>query len=121
MSFSENLKKARIKAHLSQLDLAKKSGLSQQAISIIEKGERSPSESTMKLLAEALGYSVSDLMNDEKPQEVTGLTRDERMLIADYRNLNSQGQEYIRQQIYMALAIYKRHSDVSGVENEVNS
>jgi len=120
MSFSENLKTAREKARLSQRELAKQSGVSQQAISVIEKGERSPSETTMKLLADALGCTVSDLMGerDDAPLDYA-LTFDERKLIDGYRRLNQQGQEYIRQTMYMALSIYMRHTDVSGVESDI--
>ena len=119
MGFSSNLKAARERAHLSQRELAKQSGVSQQAISVIEKGGRSPSEATMKLLADALGCSVADLMNVDTPVDLEfALTADEKKLIQDYRSLNKQGQEYIRQTMYMAVPIYIRHSDVPGVVEE---
>lgn len=116
MSFAESLKKARESVNLTQKQLSDLSGVSQSAISAIELGIRSPSESTMKLLADALGYSVSDLMEPEQEEGEIQLTRDERLLITDYRNLNEQGKEYIRQTMYMARTIYKKCSDVSGVE-----
>lgn len=119
MSFSSNLKAARERARLSQRDLAKQSGVSQQAISVIEKGGRSPSEATMKLLADALGCSVADLMNgDSIDGSEYALTADEKKLIDDYRCLNKQGQEYIRQTMYMALPIYIRHSDNADMEDQ---
>ena len=75
MSFAKNLKEARLKAKLSQKELANISGVSQQAISVIEKGERSPSEATMILLAYALGCTITDLMAPqpkEKPAPASG-------------------------------------------------
>lgn len=76
MSFAKNLKEARLKAKLSQKELANISGVSQQAISVIEKGERSPSEATMILLAYALGCTITDLMaphpKEEKPAPTNG-------------------------------------------------
>lgn len=41
---------------ISQADLAKKSGVSQQAISAYENGERSPSVETAKVIADVLGF-----------------------------------------------------------------
>lgn len=43
---------------------------------------------------------------------------DEKALIEDYRNLNKQGQEYIRQTMYMAKQTYKKMPDVSDMENQ---
>ena len=121
MGFSSNLKAARERAHLSQRELAKQSGVSQQAISVIEKGERSPSEATMKMLADALGCSVADLMNgDTLEGSEYALTAEEKKLIDDYRSLNRQGQEYIRQTMYMAVPIYIRHSDAADLEQETH-
>lgn len=118
MGFSSNLKAARERAHLTQRDLAKQSGVSQQAISVIEKGGRSPSEATMKLLADALGCSVADLMGEEAQGGADyALTADERKLIDDYRSMNKQGQEYIRQTMYMAVPIYIRHADNADMES----
>lgn len=65
MPFARNLKAARCKAGLSQKELSEQSGVSQQAISTIENEERSPSEATMTLLANALGYAVSELVGDQ--------------------------------------------------------
>jgi transcriptional regulator with XRE-family HTH domain len=53
----------RIEAGLSQEQLAKKSGVAQGAISMIEKGERTrPYPSTLKKLADALGVQIRDLL-----------------------------------------------------------
>lgn len=70
MPFARNLKVARCKAGLSQKELSERSGVSQQAISTIENEERSPSEATMTLLANALGYAVSDLVGKQINAEV---------------------------------------------------
>lgn len=67
MTFAENLIAARKRAKMSQHTLSKRSGVSQSAISFIEKGERSPSESTMKMLADALRVPLSTLIGEEKP------------------------------------------------------
>lgn len=61
MPFRDHLRAARAVAGMSQEALARRSGVSQSAISAIENGERSPSEETMQLLAAALGRCVSDM------------------------------------------------------------
>ena len=90
MSFSDGLKTARKAANLSQRELAEISGVSQQGISNVESGIRSPSESTMRMLADALGYTVSALMGES--QDIGDpLTQEERALLADFRQLNREG------------------------------
>jgi len=87
---SDALKRARKAKRWTQLELAERSGVSQQAISFIENGRNSPSESTIRLLADALGLSVSDLLHDETETETT-LKPDERHLLEMFRHLNPVG------------------------------
>lgn len=51
-------------------ELAQRSGLSINAISLIERGENSPTVSSLHLLATALGVSISNFFEDEKEQAV---------------------------------------------------
>ena len=56
------LRQEREKAGLGQVELARRSGVSQQAISLIESGERkNPGIETLNALAVALGCALSDL------------------------------------------------------------
>lgn len=41
---------------------------------------------------------------------VPALSADEQQLIDDYRSLNEQGQEYIRQTMYMAKQTHKKNA-----------
>ena len=68
MSFSENLIEARKRACLSQLDLSRLSGVSQQAISKLENGKSSPSEYTMRQLAAALHIPLIELIDENKEE-----------------------------------------------------
>lgn len=68
MSFSENLIEARKRACLSQLDLSRLSGVSQQAISKLENGKSSPSEYTMRQLAAALHIPLTELIDENKEE-----------------------------------------------------
>lgn len=119
----KNIKERRKQLHLSQARLSELSGISQSAISDIENpaATKRPNTDTIQKLAAALQCTVSDLMGDQlTPQTVMydGLLPDEEKLIEDYRSLNRQGQEYIRQTMYMAVPIYIRHSDAAGVEDQ---
>lgn len=46
------------------------------------------------------------------------LSADETQLITDYRSLNEQGQEYIRQTMYMAKQTHKKMPDLSDLEKQ---
>lgn len=46
------------------------------------------------------------------------LSDDEQQLIDDYRSLNAQGQEYIRQTMYMAKQTHKKMPDLSNLESQ---
>jgi|HigsolmetaAR205D_1030408.scaffolds.fasta_scaffold29856_2 transcriptional regulator with XRE-family HTH domain len=63
------LKEYRIKAGLSQNALAKISGVSQSHISEIESGVKRVGLEITKKLADALGVSIEDLINDDPDQE----------------------------------------------------
>ena len=119
-----NIKNKRKQLHLSQAQLSKLSGISQSAISDIENPEvtKRPNTDTIQKIAQALQCSVAELMGEQPSVDTSAifddLSPDEIKLIQDYRNLNKQGQEYIRQTMYMALPIYIRHSDISNVEDQ---
>lgn len=66
MSVANNIRRIRKKRGFSQEGLAARSGVSQSAISAIEKGDRSPSETTIVLLAEALRVPVAELFEEKE-------------------------------------------------------
>lgn len=66
-TLSETLKAARLRADLTQLELAKKSGLSQSTISDIERG-RNESSRDLPAIASALGITVESLLSGVPPQ-----------------------------------------------------
>lgn len=119
--FSKNLLRLRKQKRISQEKLSIMSGLAQSAISMIESDQRSPSEQTMNLIADALGIPLSVLLTDPDapPASVvydTPLTETERQLISDYRTLNSQGREIILQQMDMVKKIYGSDIGLSDLE-----
>ena len=56
------LKEARKAAGLTQVELSRKTGMSQQDISSIERGDRDPTASTLRKLADALGCKIDDIV-----------------------------------------------------------
>ena len=83
--FSRNLIRYRKATNLSQEDLSKRSGVSQQAISMIEAEKRSPTEYTMRQLASGIGVSLNLLLLDENEKsppatEASGADERERLV-----------------------------------------
>ena len=58
--FGDELRRLRRRAGLSQESLAARAGLSPEAVSLLERGRRSPRLTTMRLLAEAMDLSDVD-------------------------------------------------------------
>ena len=65
--FAQNMALLRKEKKISQEELAEKSGVTQQAISMIEAGKRSPTEYTMQQLAHGLGVPLSEMVETKNP------------------------------------------------------
>lgn len=59
------IKKARKKSGLTQLQLAKKVGINREYLSRIENNHSAPSLDLLKRIANVLGISIKDLIEDE--------------------------------------------------------
>jgi transcriptional regulator with XRE-family HTH domain len=59
--------------------LAERCGLSINAISLIERGENSPTVSSLHLLATSLGVSITDFFEDEREQTVVYVRPENRL------------------------------------------
>jgi repressor LexA len=62
LSLSAEIKNLRSKSKLTQMDLAKKLGVSRSAINMWEQGERKPSIPVLKDMAELFGIELMDLL-----------------------------------------------------------
>ena len=60
-----NVKECRLKAHMSQDELAKTCGLARPTISKIERGETTPSGLSRQKIADALGFRVHEVFPNE--------------------------------------------------------
>ena len=62
-AFGNILYALRMKANFTQADLAERAGLSQAAVSRLEKGQRWPNLKTMKRISQAFNTTVKALMH----------------------------------------------------------
>jgi transcriptional regulator with XRE-family HTH domain len=70
------LRSLRDQRRLSLRALAEKCGLSTNAISLIERGENSPTVSTLHRLASALNIPITDFFQDETKQTIVFIKRE---------------------------------------------
>lgn len=75
----ERIRELRVARKLSLRALAEKSSLSTNAISLIERGENSPTVSSLHRLATALGVPISDFFKDAQEQAVVYVTPEQRL------------------------------------------
>lgn len=80
-SIGAKLKTIRDERNLSQRELAQKSGVSANAISLIERNENSPSVATLQNLATALNVKMSFFFDEDEPQVVLHVKAGERPAI----------------------------------------
>jgi transcriptional regulator with XRE-family HTH domain len=88
VNIGERLRELREARNISMRSLASRSGLSANALSMIERGKASPSVSTLYKLAEALGISITSFFgsNSERKQ-VVFLKGDERTRVSFTRGV----------------------------------
>jgi transcriptional regulator with XRE-family HTH domain len=73
MHFANRLRSIREAAGLSQYEVARRSGLSRETLSKLEKGDREPSWGTIQLLALVLKVPCTEFLDPAvKPPEDTG-------------------------------------------------
>ena len=75
MEFSERLKNLRKQAHLTQVDVAEKLGISQPAYASWERGAKKPTQENLVKIAQILNVSVDYLVgnSEEKSDELDNI------------------------------------------------
>ena len=114
-------KQCREQKGLSQKFVALSLGVKAPSVSDWESGKTRPTLDNLVALAKLYGVSADALLGiseESEFEDANDLRQDEMRLLSDYRSLNPQGQEYIRQTVFMALGIYKKRADVPGVEGQ---
>ncbi len=88
VNVGERLRDLRNARNISMRALATKSGLSANALSMIERGKTSPSVSTLYKLADALGVSITSFFgSDAERKQVVFLKADERARVSFTRGV----------------------------------
>ena len=88
INIGDRLRELREARNISMRTLATKSGLSANALSMIERGRASPSVSTLYKLAEALGISITSFFGtDAERKQVVFLKSDERARVSFTRGI----------------------------------
>lgn len=102
MSFSDISKNLRAEANLSQIELAKKLGISKACISMIEIGKNEPTAKTLIAYADFFGCSIDYLCGREddfgvikKAAEVPAFSREETELLTYFKKLNNLQQQKV--------------------------
>lgn len=83
----QNIKQRRQKLGYSQSELARRCGVSQAAISAIESltATKAPSTDTIKLIADALGCTVAELMGESNEGRESMITDEEMLFVLALR------------------------------------
>lgn len=102
MGFSDISKNLRAEANLSQIELAKKLGISKACISMIEIGKNEPTAKTLIAYADFFGCSIDYLCGREddfgvikKAAELPALSREETELLTYFKKLNNLQQQKV--------------------------
>lgn len=110
---------------ISQKAFAEAIGVTSAKVSDWNTGRSSSFMKQLDTIAEALGTTEEWLLYGgeaaaplEGPPIPAPLAPDEQRLLHDYRELNPQGQEYIRQTMHMAVQIYKKSPGLSKLEGQ---
>lgn len=96
MALYDRLKESRIKAGLTQEQLAEKLGVAKSTLSGYESGNREPAVATIAKALEILNIDANYLYQDET-KELTDLviSLDDKELLKKYHNLDDHGKEMV--------------------------
>lgn len=105
MTFGDNLRRARKLAHWTQTELAEAAGYTRSSIANMERGKQDPTLKGLHGLADVLGTSVAELVDDDKDARVEGLllVHVERTLIHAQMQLETAADRLRRQANSMEL------------------
>lgn len=100
------LREFRQRNNMTQSELAKQIGVSQQAVHRYEKGEVNPSKRIMTRIAMVLSESIDNIFNDmsNDNMQVLYVSSDEREIVESLRRLKPEFKDYIIQSINLSLA-----------------
>ena len=105
MRFGEKVKAARLALDLSQAELAQMTGITERSLYTYEQNDTIPRASNLKKLAQALGVSVSYLMEDSESDAQSNIN--EEIFLANVKNeYGSRGAKEASEVLSRASALF---------------
>ncbi len=96
MKFGEKLRIARLSAGFTQDELAVKCGMKKQNISRYETSDREPNIRTAKRMADVLGISLEDLVQDSDKMDISeDLSPTESSLVSAWRRADDKARRKV--------------------------
>lgn len=118
MTLATKLKDFRIQAGLTINDVGEKIGKSGKTVSAWECGRGQPDADMLLTLCELYGVgSIAEFYGEPLPS--LALSEAEKRLLAMFRELNPQGQDYIFQTLGMATQVYKKRDCIPNMEENI--
>ena len=104
---SERIRELLIKNNMKQVELARITGISKNAITNYMSGERIPDTQNIYLISTALGTTIENLLTGK---EKNNLTQEEEQIIQLYKKLNDRNK--IKAEVYMEIRIEEQKNDI---------
>lgn len=98
MEFSERLKNLRKQAHLTQVDVAEKLGISQPAYASWERGVKKPTQENLVKIAKLFNASIDILVSNDKTDDVD-LSEVELLFRTTSEGMNNEEKEVFKQEL----------------------
>lgn len=107
-SIGNNIRNLRVSAGMSQGQLAQRLGKTRAAVSKYESGKIIPRMGVVESLSSIFHVPKSEIIGDTAqaasyPPDESSLTPDERWIVAQYRSLNPDGKDRLREQVEFLL------------------
>ena len=108
MGFSERLKKLRKQAQLTQVDVAKKLGISQPAYASWEHGVKKPTQENLVKIAQVLNVSVDYLVGNSE-EKIDELDNIELLFRMNSKGLTDEEKEIFKKELIEFMEERKRN------------
>ena len=107
MEFSERLKNLRKQAHLTQVDVAEKLGISQPAYASWERGAKKPTQDNLVKIAQVLNVSIDYLVgnSEEKSDELDNI---ELLFRMNSKGLTEEEKEIFKKELIVFMEERKK-------------
>ena len=120
MSLGKNLKKLRLEHHLTQMELAKATGINRSTIGMYEEEKMFPKVSKLQILANYFHVDMNTLLAEGGPEPAgepsvvkENLTAEERRHLEYYRNLDADQRTKVDGYIEALLMEQKKKATLS--------